>query len=86
VVAGQRACQGQQGSGAVLLTPQLLAGCTMTIADEYPAAVYQHRGGEFVPTAYPPDSGTACSPTGGGTGCYMQTPESIRGKGMVAFL
>ena len=58
----------------------------MTIADEYPAAVSQYRGGEFVPTAYPPDSGTACSPTGGGTGCYMQTPESIRGKGMVAFL
>jgi len=54
-------------------------GCTMTVADEYPAAVYQHRGPDWVPDSYPPDGGTPCSPTGGGPGCYMQTPESIRG-------
>mmetsp|Transcript_23399 Transcript_23399/g.47692 ORF Transcript_23399/g.47692 Transcript_23399/m.47692 type:complete len:92 (+) Transcript_23399:17-292(+) len=51
-------------------------GCTFTPSEEYPPGLY---GG---PTEYPPDQPTECSPN-----CYMQTPESIRGKGVrVAFL
>jgi hypothetical protein len=27
----------------------MCTGCTMAVADEYPAAVYQHRGPDWVP-------------------------------------
>jgi len=51
-------------------------GCTFT-----PEPVYYTSEGAGGADSYPPDKPGECSPN-----CYMQTPESIRGKGAVSFL